>query len=441
MTETMSYSRKEAGIIASVTVSSILPLLDGSIVNVIMPKLSEFFRVNQSQIQWVVTAYFLASITGLLMSSPLQGRISTKLVWMFSSILFMLGSLAVGLCNDFISIIIARAVQGMGAGFLLPLSQTIIATEFGKERMRSAMGLVAVPAAGPLFGSLFTEYLSWQLLFFINIPIVLVSLWTGYRYLSLGKKQKKDFGVFPFLMLSTSLILFFYSLDNFQTEVSSNSLIMIVSSLLLLVFAFIINASSKKKIIDFCEFRKRNYAVSMLMGLAVSFLFYSFMIFFPLSVSLDGNPKDGIIVLGVLLGLQGVGAWIGRKYLYQKLNEKSPFFVISLGVLVSTLSLLLFDFSNTLSALGFFIRGTGLGIATIACLAAPVQWADREYIKDTSVITRLLQQIGGAAGGIFAGGLIYLIASQGMSLHSAYLIFFGISAFLWLVMTLGTKYS
>lgn len=106
----LGYTKKEMSITTAATFSSLLPLLDGSIVHVIMPGLATIFSVSKSQIQWVVTAYFLASIIGLLLSSPLQRRSGIRNVWMLSSMVFMLGSLATGLSYNFNSIVIARVI-------------------------------------------------------------------------------------------------------------------------------------------------------------------------------------------------------------------------------------------------------------------------------------------------------------------------------------------
>lgn len=441
MDKEVSFTNKEMGIIVSVTISSILPLLDGSIINVIMPALAKDFSVPQSQIQWVVTAYFLSSISGLLFSSWLQGKMGLKKAWFLSSVIFLLGSLYAGLSYDFNNMIISRVIQGVAAGIILPMSQIIIAIEFGKQRMKAAMGLVAVPAVfapalGPLFGALFSEYISWRFLFLINIPLIFLSLWSGVKNLSSYQPTGGRFNFVLFVLFSVTLCLFFFFTDQIKKEINTTGLIQVALSVVLLVIAIGFNGWAKNKLIEFREFKKINYSIAMFMGLLVSFLFYSFMIFYPLATSLHDHEGDRLLESGILLGLQGVGAWVGRKYLYQKISHRSPFFIIVLGVFISTLSLPLFQYNVVLSAAGFIIRGVGLGIATISCLAAPLQWAEAEYIKDTSVITRLLQQLGGAIGGIFSGMLIYSVISWGVSLPDAYMIFFSISSLLSIVMLL-----
>lgn len=441
------FTKREAGVICAVTISSILPLLDGSIINVIMPALSVFFQQKTNDIQWVVTAYFLFSLAGLLLSSHLQRKFGVKRIWISSSIVFLIGSVLSGWSNDFSEIILSRMLQGIGAGLLLPLSQTIIATEFGKERMRAAMGVVAVPAVfapavGPLCGALLTEYLSWRVVFFINIPAIAISLWIGFKCLNESAVEKTiRLNVRLFLIFTLSVCLFFYSIDKMKGSMSAGWFILLILSLLMFLFGIKYNSIAKSKIIDFCGFKKRNYAISMIMNVIVSFLFYGFMIFFPLeNINYNASPA-GLVTVGVLLGMQGIGAWLGRKLLYPLLSDKTPFFIMSLGIFISCLSVMLFGFNVGLNGLGFFIRGIGLGISTIACLTAPMLWVEREFINDTSVITRLLQQIGGVFGGIYTGVMIYLL-STGVVTHSgSYVIFFMISAMFFFISLLFLRLS
>ncbi len=117
--------------------------------------------------------------------------------------------------------------------------------------------------------------------------------------------------------------------------------------------------------------------------------------------------------------------------------------MIGIGLLISSFGLLCFGYTISMDGLGFLLRGVGLGIATIVCLSAPIQYVDPLYVKDTAVITRILQQIGGALGGVFSGYLLHLLRNGQFTLNQTYLIFFlfSISAFLlfYLALALSPK--
>lgn len=432
-----SYTKSERYVIYTVIISSILPLLDGSIVNVILPNLADYFSIEEKNMQWVVTSYFLATVPGLLMATFVQGRIGIKKTWFLANFIFMLGSLGVGLSYNFQTIISTRIVQGFGTGLLLPLSQTIIALQFGQERVRQAMGTIAVPtvfapAFGPLVGASLAQYVSWRLLFFINIPLLLLALTIGAKHLKSNETIKTKFNFFAFLAFSISLISFFYLTEARNIKNNNSVYILAFIAVISLILFIVSNQKAKNKLIVFSGFKNARYTLLMIMGLIASFLFYSFLVYFPLAIAMEGSHKNNLLIIGTLLALQGVGAWIGRKFIYQKWKEKSPFFMIGIGLVISSLGLLCFGYNINMDGLGFLLRGIGLGIATIVCLSAPIQYVNSLYVKDTAVITRILQQIGGALGGVFAGFLIHSLTEKYLSLNQTYIVFFifSISTFL-----------
>ena len=130
----------------------------------------------------------------------------------------------------------------------------------------------------------------------------------------------------------------------------------------------------------------------------------------------------------MLLALQGVGAWLARKFIYQGLSEINSFLIIGVGLLFSAISILIIQIGGNLSEIvGFIVRGSGLGIATIAVLSSPFEFCDKNQIKDTSAVTRVVQQIGGAFGGVLSGILIYLTQAQLISVNNAYHVMFFVS--------------
>lgn len=432
MQNNVRLQSREKYLILILIISSILPLLDGSIINIILPELAKYFSVNTTQIQWVVTAYFLASIIGLLTVRFLQNSIGLKKTWMLACILFASGSLCVGLSFNFTSLILSRTLQGFSAGLLLPLSQTIIVSEFGQIRVPQIMGLVAVPAVfapaiGPLLGVLMVQYLSWQVLFLINIPFVIGAVILGAKFLSKSEPEQTNFNFWAFLTFSITLLSFFYALDKAYTLNYKTLILLFSISIIFLGLFVIFNKKSTTKLLYLHNFKHCDYSLLMLMGLFITFLFYSFMIYYPIVFSLAGKGTNNSIWLGLVLALQGVGAWLGRKYIYQRWKQASPFLMLGVGIIISIGGLSCFGFNLYLDGVGFLLRGAGLGVATIICLSAPLQYVDKTYVKDTAVITRIIQQAGGAIGGVVAGLLLHFFNDQYISLKSSYHIFTALS--------------
>ena len=163
-----------------------------------------------------------------------------------------------------------------------------------------------------------------------------------------------------------------------------------------------------------------------MMGFLTSLIFFGFMIFFPLIQAIKDNVS--ITYIGMLLALQGVGAWLARKFIYKSLSEINSFLIIGVGLIISAISILIIQVGgNASEIIGFTIRGSGLGIATIAVLSSPFEFCDKNQIKDTSAVTRVVQQIGGAFGGVLSGMLIYLTQAQLISVNNAYHVMFFVS--------------
>jgi len=152
-------------------------VLDASIVNVALPTIGEALKFTESSLPWVVNAYVLTFGGFLLLGGRLADLLGRRRVFMFGLVLFALASLAGGLAGSSGQLIAARAVQGLGAAILSPAALSIVATTFkdGAERNKALgiWGAVAGSggAAGVLLGGVLTEYLGWEWVLWVNVPI------------------------------------------------------------------------------------------------------------------------------------------------------------------------------------------------------------------------------------------------------------------------------
>ncbi|KES10159.1 Major Facilitator Superfamily [Snodgrassella alvi SCGC AB-598-O11] len=433
MAQSVELTAEERKLVFAMTLSSILPLLDSSIVNVILFSISNDINASYAYIQWAVTVYMLACAAGILLSPYIHENFGLKKAWICSIFVFLVGSILVGFSYNLMSLILFRCLQGFGAGILIPITQSTIATYFGKERLKPVMALIAIPsvfapALGPVFGAIISEQLNWRIAFFINIPLVLVAFFFGRTTIPDIKTSKYNMNIYVFLTFLISLILFFISIKNIASGhfFDISNIIMLVLSIGLMMVSLITNNKSDSKLIDLSAFNSSKYSMSIMMGFLTSLIFFGFMIFFPLIQAIKDNVS--ITYIGMLLALQGVGAWLARKFIYKSLSEINSFLIIGVGLIISAISILIIQVGgNASEIIGFTVRGSGLGIATIAVLSSPFEFCDKNQIKDTSAVTRVVQQIGGAFGGVLSGILIYLTQAQLISVNNAYHVMFFVS--------------
>jgi EmrB/QacA subfamily drug resistance transporter len=168
--------------LALLCVTQFLVVLDIAIVNVALPSIQEDLGFSQENLQWVISAYALVFGGFLLLGGRLADILGRRGVFMVGLVVFSVGSLLSGLAWSEASLIGARALQGLGAALITPSALSILTTTFREGRERNialgAWGAVGGfgAAAGVLFGGILTDALSWEWIFFVNVPIGIAAL-------------------------------------------------------------------------------------------------------------------------------------------------------------------------------------------------------------------------------------------------------------------------
>lgn len=159
----------------------VMTMLDTTIVNVALSTLARDFGTTLATMQWAVTGYLLALSMTVPVTGWAMGRFGTRKVWLVSLVLFIAGSALAAASWSVWSLVVFRAVQGLGGGLLLPVGQAMLAQAAGKERMGRAMAMISMPAMlvpvlGPPLGGLIVAGLGWRWLFLVNVPVCAVAL-------------------------------------------------------------------------------------------------------------------------------------------------------------------------------------------------------------------------------------------------------------------------
>jgi len=186
---------REILVLAGVVIlGTIMTVLDLTVVNVAIPTLASDLGASIPAIQWVMTGYMLAFATVIPLTGWAAERFGARRAWIFALLLFLLGSVLAGAAWSLGSLIAFRMLQGLGAGMILPIGQTILAQAAGPQRMGRVMSVIGVPMLlapvfGPLLGGAIIGAASWRWIFFINLPVGLAAVVAALRLLPAGARQ------------------------------------------------------------------------------------------------------------------------------------------------------------------------------------------------------------------------------------------------------------
>ena len=163
-------------------------ILDSTVVNVAFQTLRNEFGGTLADSQWVLSIYVLALGITTPISGFLGDRFGTRRVYLIGITMFIIGSLACGLAPTLGLLIAARAFQGIGGGVAQPLGPAMIYRTFPQNEIGKALGIFGIalsvgPAVGPILGGLLVDANVWRAIFFINVPIGIVGVWMGSRFL------------------------------------------------------------------------------------------------------------------------------------------------------------------------------------------------------------------------------------------------------------------
>ncbi|HCV00251.1 MAG TPA: MFS transporter, partial [Dehalococcoidia bacterium] len=245
-------------------------LLDLTIVNVAVPVLSSELTASAGDVQWVVTAYLLAVAVAIPVSGWAGDRFGTKRIFLLALAFFTGGSALCAFAWNIESLIIFRALQGMGGGFLMPVTQTMVFRAFPQQERSKAAGILVVPttfapASGPLLGGLILDSLSWPWIFLVNIPVGILGIVLGLTFL---KEQREDnpgrIDIPGLLLASGGLALFLFGLAEAGERGFADMRVLSFggTGILLLALFVIVELRTKDPLIDVRLFRDRMFALA-----------------------------------------------------------------------------------------------------------------------------------------------------------------------------------
>ena len=396
---------------AVVVLGTIMTVLDLTIVNVAIPTLGREFATSISAIQWVMTGYMLAFASVIPLAGWASERFGAKRVWIASLLVFVVGSVLCGLAWSIGSLIVFRVLQGLGAGMILPVGQTMLAQAAGPQRMGRVMSLIGVPmllapVLGPVLGGVIVEDWSWRWIFFLNLPVGVAAIAAARRLLPEARPQLGErLDLRGLALLSPGIALFLYGVSEAGSAGGFANAGTLVAALLglALVAAFVAHARVRGRatLIDLSLFARRGFATAAAVNFLLPAALFGTLLLIPLYYQLVRHESP--LQIGLLLVPQGIGAALAMPlagYLTDRIGAR---FVVTVGVLVAAVGTLAYTqlgakTSYAYLAAALFVLGIGAGSTIMPSMAAAFQALAREETPRATSALNVIQRTAGAIG-------------------------------------------
>lgn len=284
------------------SVSVFFEALDIAIINLAMPLIQHEFHLTQSSVQWLQTLYVLVYGGFLILGGKLSDVYGRKSIFLSGSALFLLTSLGAALSSSFVLLAVFRAAQGLAAALVMPSAMAIITNTFTEPRERSkAVAIFSSFAAlgsgsGLSIGGLLASFFGWKSVFFINVPVIAITLLLGYRYIPSSSAQRRASpDILSGILITTSLICLSYLVHSLQDALERPLLvIMLLVAAVLSSIGFFYRNNHSEPLIDFTLMRSRETifgnVTMILMG--ASFTGFLFLISLILQDNMNFNPAE-----------------------------------------------------------------------------------------------------------------------------------------------------
>jgi EmrB/QacA subfamily drug resistance transporter len=393
-----------------VVLGAIMAMLDITVVNVALDRLIIEFDTTLDQMQWVATGYTLALATVIPLSGWAADRFGTKRIYLTAVFLFMLGSAAAGTAWSAESLILFRVLQGLGGGMLMPLGMTILTRAAGPERVGRVMAVLGVPMLlgpiiGPILGGWLVDDVSWRWIFFLNVPVGIVSLIMGARILEPDEPQPtQKLDVLGLVLLSPGLAALIYGLAKVPAHGGFGHPEVYVPALggAVLVTAFIVHAArTPHALIDLKLFRDRGFSMASITMVLFTVSFFGAMLLFPLYFQ-QVRAEDALSA-GLLLAPQGIGAMIMMPIAGQIVDRGGAARMAQLGILIIVGAMVVFtrveaDTSYWTIGAALFVLGLGMGMAMMPIMSIALKTLRPENVARASTSLNIIQQVAASIG-------------------------------------------
>ncbi|MBI5018504.1 MAG: DHA2 family efflux MFS transporter permease subunit [Deltaproteobacteria bacterium] len=395
---------------------TLIEIIDTSIVNVSLDHIRGSLSAGIDEATWAITAYLVSNAVVIPMTGWLSRLLGRKRYLILSIALFTTSSFLCGSAWSLQSLILFRIVQGVGGGGLQPLSQSILLEAFppvqhGMAMAIFGMGVMFGPIVGPLMGGWITDNWSWRWIFYVNVPVGIVSVLLVGLFISdppYMKRVRMKIDAWGLALLTVGLGALQFVLDKGQREDWFSSRLILgfaVTSAVCLALFALVELSSENPIVDLRLFRDRTFATGDVVMFFTFFNLFGSIVLLPIYLqSLMGYTS---FLAGLVLGPGGFATMAAMPVAGRLIQKMSPKRILFVGMLVCSLAT--YRMSRFTLEADFWtlvwprvLLGVGMGFLFIPLTTMTLSHMRKEKMTEAASLYNLLRNIGGSVGVAFA---------------------------------------
>ena len=404
----------------AVMFATFMEVLDTTVVNVSLPHIASSMSATTDEATWALTSYLVANAIVLPMTGWLASTFGRKRLLMLSITGFTLSSFLCGMAPNLASLIVFRIIQGTTGGALQPLSQAVLLESFRPEDRGRAMGfwglgIVVAPILGPVVGGWLTETYSWRWVFYINLPVGIVSIVMTRLFVfdpPYLRRASSSVDYWGIGMLAVGIGALQYVLDTGQREdwFESQTITMLaVIAAITLVALIVHELRTPEPIVDLRVFKDRSYAVGVFLMTVLGFVLYGSLVLLPLMLqTLLGYPS---LEAGLAMAPRGVGSLLMMPTVGLLIGRFDPRRLLVIGLVVGGTTLLWLGGLNLQA--GYwdifwpqFLQGMGMALLFVPLTTVSMANIPPQRMGYATSIFNLMRNLGGSVGIAVTGTLL-----------------------------------
>ena len=404
-------------VLASVMLAMFVSAVEATIVSTAMPSIASELG-GFSKYSWVFSAYLLMSTVTVLLYGKLSDIFGRKRIFAAGMLLFLLGSLLCGFANSIEELIFYRFVQGMGAGAVMPIATTIVGDIYSREErakiqgyLSSVWGISAV--TGPAIGGILVVTIGWEYVFWLNLPLGILSLLGVLLYLKEPVNTKKpvvDYKGAALLTAALSSMLYLLVEGGVSFDwLSRPSMILMAASLLFFVLFIWVEQKAVDPMMPFEIWRNKTILYANLVSLATGVILIGISSYLPTYVT--GVMEQPAAIAGFTLTAMSIG-WPLAAFFSGRLLLKIGYFKTSLAggafLVIGTLLFVLMQpgFGPLWAAMSSFFVGLGMGLTSTAFIVSIQASVSYELRGSATASNMFMRNLGSTIGVALLGSIL-----------------------------------